>query len=94
MVARRIDLQKEIARCLTYLREGDSNRYRHAGFLEALLRVWQYIPDGAFPYKTTKVRKLFRTVTIQESYLEYIKRRAEALYMDLEARKDLTFVNQ
>lgn len=67
---------------------GILHQYRVAGYLEAILMVWNFIPrKGVYPLRT-KVKRWgpFKWHT-KETYIEYIARKTEDLLVHLDVEE-------
>jgi hypothetical protein len=86
-VVAKLDVRYRVSRALDNLlddKTGVLQKYRLAGYLEAILMVWNFIPrKGVYPFLVKKRKWGPFKWTVHETYLEYIARKSEDLLLHL-----------
>ena len=91
VVADRLDVKYRVSKALAMLTDpktGILQQYRTAGYLEAILMVWNFVPrKGVYPFRSRYRRwGPFKWIG-KETYLEYVARKAEDLLLHLEVEE-------
>lgn len=91
MVPDRLDVKYRVNQALDKMcdpKVGILQQYRLAGYLEAILMVWNFVPrKGVYPFRTKVKRWGPFKWNSKETYIEYVARKAYNLLLHLEVEE-------